>query len=352
MLQKTILAGVGAGWLCAIVASPVSAQPSGAALGPASQPTGPGNLVYEVVEVQRRVRVAPIGEDPVTGTRWRQVKRGDHLKAGDQIHTGLRSKLKLVARPANPPTVILIENATLMNISELQQLPGTSRSRIELGYGAIRAGVAEGEVRSDMQISSPAAVLSKRGTDIFRVEYMNGRFRMSLSDQGRGMLEAMQLEWSVQGRLVRTRNRFVAPGQFVNQRMLQAIENVVFDRDVSVNDLFGLQGNDKLFAMMNDRGIGFLFQGFNAGVNTSSTDEVTTLADGEEDGGDGLLISAIQPGPDRNQGNFGIGQGIIPNLFNGLGRRRLHDMRQRECSGADPRTCKQRLSRRIGRRRR
>src|SRR5437868_1880347 len=139
---------------------------------PASAPSSE-KLVYEVQLVQGKVKVAPTGTDVLSETGWTRVKAGDILVAGQELDVPMRSKIKFVARPANPPTVIMIESMTHFNISALEVRDGAAYSRIELAHGAIRAGVAEGSNRSDMQIATPAATLSKKGTDIFRMEYIN-----------------------------------------------------------------------------------------------------------------------------------------------------------------------------------
>lgn len=339
--------------MCLVVASPVAAQPAATpASAPASRPVGDGELYWEVTEVQPKARIAPLGTHAVTGTEWRYVKVGDHLSAGQQIHTSWRSTVKLVARPASPPTVILIEGGTLMGVSQLAQLGETSKTRIELLYGAVRAGVAEGQVRSDMEIRCPVATLSKRGTDIFRFEYLNGRFRMSLSEQGRGMLRALQLQYGSRGNLLRSRSRFVTAGQFVTQRMAMAIDNVKFNRNINMNDPFGLIGNDQLFTLLNSHGLAFLLpQGKNL-VNMLDSPTQDGGVPGETDGldADGLNQPLGQVIRQGREGVFGIGQGIVPSIFGSDAKRRLQEVRNR-CRGLGAAACKQQQLKRLGRRR-
>src|SRR5258706_2286825 len=84
-------------------AEPQAAQP--AAKGPAA-----GTLRYEVVAVEGRVRVGPDSDTSlnVNGPGWFTPKVGDQLGAGLQIRVPLRSKIKFVAQPADPPTVMMI----------------------------------------------------------------------------------------------------------------------------------------------------------------------------------------------------------------------------------------------------
>jgi len=334
-----------------VLANRVAAQPPTApASAPASRPIGEGELYYEVIAVQPKVRIAPLGTDPVTGTEWRPVKVGDRISAGQQISTSLRSTVKLVARPANPPTVILIENATLLGVSELAQLGDSSKSRLELGYGAVRAGVAEGQVRSDMEIRCPVATLSKRGTDIFRFEYVNGQFRMSLSEQGRGMLQALQFQYGSSGNLLKSRSRFVTAGQFVTQRMAMAIDSVKFNRNININDPFGLMGNDQLFTLLNTHGLAFLLP-----QGTNLLNVLNSPGQGGDMGAtDGIIANGFnQPAGqvvrEAPEGIFGIGQGTVPSVF-GLGsKRRLQELRDRE-HALNAAASKRQMLKRLGRR--
>lgn len=295
---------------------------------PSSAPAaGVPSLVYEVIAVQGKVRIAPTGTDPLRDEGWSAVQVGDSLVAGKQICVPLRGALKLVARPADPPTVIMIEPSTLVNISELSIQSGTARSRIDLGYGAIRAGVAEGNVRSDMQIQCPVATLSKRGTDIFRFEYHEGRFFMSLSEQGRGMIQAIQMQSGSLGQLNLLKSRFVTPGQFVTQQMARAIDTMQFDRRIVINDLFGLIGSEKLMLMTNQLGLGFLIQ---PGINTIGglRGQPIPIVPTPPQGGLDPVVQSLQgavnvpllPPIRRTQkaGDFGIGQGPLPPLLPGM----------------------------------
>ncbi len=310
------------------------AQPAFAQTGPAPQVQSAGlissdtigDLRYEVTAVTGNVRFAPIGADPLQDTGWQKVSVGDQLGAGMQIHVpAIRAGLKLTAKPSEPPTVILIERGTLIGISELHldRQQGTARSRVKLAYGAIRAGVAEGATRSDMEIESPVATLSKRGTDIFRFEYRNGRFMMSLSEQGRGLIQAIQTRSGEFGGLDRFRSRHVTPGQFVTHQMMRAIEHVQFDRAVNINDAFGLQGLDEMFTMLNSPGgLAFLLpQGSNlagmldgarqpgrTGPTTNFDNQVQTLLN--------QVYQSMAPRTRQSPvGDFGIGQGPVPGIL-------------------------------------
>jgi len=296
-------------------AEPTPAAPAG------SQPAADdGSLVYEVNEIEGRVHVGPTGIDPklIPNGGWQPLKKGESLHGGQQIKVAFRGKVKLVARPADPPTVLLFDSGTLVQISELSLKNGVAKSRLELGYGQIKAGVAESGTRSDMQIQSPSATLSKRGTDIFAFEVRpDGRFKMFLTEQGRGLVQAIQTQSTQFGAMNAMRSRFLTPGQWITQRMARAIDNVQFDRNVSVNDLYGLQGMDQLFTMLNDHGFGFLLPAGGGGspVNyLGSSDEQTGDASPEQGNPLGYpnFLGSIRA---VVGGNFGIGQGSVPSVF-------------------------------------
>jgi hypothetical protein len=281
-------------------------------------------LRYEVIAVKGNVRIGPLGLDPKSNEGWSKAQVGDLLGAGLQVHVPLRGAIKLTARPAEPPTVIMIEQVTLVAVTELGLADNKAKSRIKLAYGAIRAGVAEGATRSDMEIESPVATLSKRGTDIFRFECHNGHFMMSLSEEGRGLIQAIQTRAAQLGALDRTRSRFLTPGQWISQQMLRAIDSVQFDRNVNVTDNFGLQGLDQLFTMLNDRGgLAFLLPAGNNPANILDSPTQTGMIGGRplfdqaQTTQNQLLQSLFQgivPKPTHG-GDFGIGQGRVPGVF-------------------------------------
>ncbi len=300
-------------------AAPSYAQDADIPAAPQPQPQPVATMNYEVSELVGVVRVSPIGLDPMKEEGWRRVKRGELLSAGSQISTGIRSRIRLAARPAEPPTVVMLESMTLLSIDELALLKQdgqpTHRVRFGLAYGAVRAGVAETEVRSDMEIHAPGATLSKRGTDIFRFEYnLDGRFSMSLSEQGRGMLQAIQYKFGASGAVLDSRSRLMTPGQGVTHRMLQAITSVKFDRAVNINDQFGLGESDLNFVLNNDRGFGFLLPVEGQLYIVDTPTGGIPQADGDD------MLSFPQ-GPairDIREGDFGIGQGLLPGIFGGI----------------------------------
>ncbi|MFQ5501564.1 MAG: hypothetical protein ACE5EQ_04600 [Phycisphaerae bacterium] len=335
MTRKTALVFALAGLFSGMIAGPVWSQAPDPK--PAAQPTKPGGgLRYEVHQVQGKVRVSRIGIDPMDTAAWRYIQKGDLLGTGLQVSVPWRSSVKLVARPATPPTVLWIGRGSLVNIQELSIKRGVAKARLDLGYGIIRAGVAEGGVRSDMEITCPAATLSKRGTDIFEITYRNGQFAMRLSDQGRGLIQAIQLQYGRNGNYLGARSRFLTPGQAVTHRMAQAIMSMQLDREISINDLFGLKGTDQLMNLIHDRGIGIFFS---QGGNLPDFLHPGTPGDGMNLPGmgvdhdtDGLGQTPVQTSQGRREGDFGIGQGGLPGIFEDDDKRRL-DSKRNACRG-------------------
>lgn len=328
-------AGLLVGCLCA-TATLSAEEPA----KPAQNAPGGDSLVYEVIEVEGRARVAPTGTDVMRDEGWTLIKQGDFIRAGQQLRVPTRSRVKLVARPAEPPTVVLFETSTLVNISELAMENGVARSRIQIAHGAVKAGVAEGEIRSDMEIESPTATLSKKGTDIFGMEVQpDGRFTMFLSEQGRGLVQGILTQSGGFG-ASQLRSRNLTPGQWITQQMARAIDNVQFDRKVLVNDVYGLTGVDQLFTLLNDRGgISFMLPTGNSpwsffgnatprdGIFSSLGAQQQNQSIANSFGGQGAQTIRNFSG-----GDFGIGQGQVPGVFGAA--RNIQAARQ--CTGSKP----------------
>lgn len=312
MTRRLIMAALVPTFAGIFWATTVFAQATPAGTQPAASD---GSLVYEVIAIERNVRVAPAGTDPKVAAGWRPLKLGESLRAGQQVSVPIRGTLKLVARPADPPTVLLFDRMSLVQISELSLANGVAKSRIELAYGQIKAGVAEGRTRSDMEIQSPAATLSKRGTDIFGIEVRpDGRFNMFLTDQGRGLVQAIQMQSTQIGAMNAMRSRMITPGQWITHQMARAIDNVQFDRNVNINDVYGMKGMDQLFTMLNDRGFGFLLPA--GGGSPLNFQGSQTTEEGQEPPGLGQPFpQLIQQIRTITEGNFGIGQGNVPSVF-------------------------------------
>ncbi len=312
-----------------------------------SQPTstaGGEPMYYVVQDVDGKPMYSSVSTDATSAgdSNWKVIKVGDRLGSGVKILVPVRAALKLVLEPSTPPMVMAFEPGTQVAIEDLALRNGVAVSRLALGVGAVKAGVAEsGEIRSDMTISTPAGTLSKRGTDIYTVEYQNGRFRMSLSDQGRGLIQAIQLKFGSQGQLLGTRSRFVTRGQFVTQEMFKAIDHVRFDRNINVNDLIGLTNNEAL-TILNNRGFGFVLPIGENTVNILGSPNMQT-----PDGGTGLMNGVTTVGigraTPRREGDFGVGQTLLP-IRSPLGSdntgRRIVKTRKTDCAHGESGQCR------------
>lgn len=295
-----------------------------ASIGLGQLPANGGAPVFQVFEVRGDAKWGVgtnLKADSETG--WRTVRVGDKYPRETQIRTGLRTKVKLVMVPAKPATIVMVEPLTLASIDELLQRDGKAVTRLGLAYGAIRAGVAEGELRNDLQIRAPVATLSKRGTWGFRLyaERGTGRWEMSLSE--RGLVEAIQ---NLTGQ-----RRFITPGQTINQFMSHWIEAVHFTQQLTVHDPFGIKGADLLFNLNNGTGLGVLLFGGNGTIGVLNTVgnfriEHLDLTPGGQNNNQSSnqnasslrLSQAIQNraqnrGPFRRpDGDFGVGFGSVP----------------------------------------
>ncbi len=284
------------------------------------QPPAAGELRFQVVKVSGKARWGPLEARPDGDAGWQQVQIGDVYGSGVQINTPLRSKVQLALTPAQPPTIVMIEPLTLASVDDLFARQDAAVTRLGLAYGAIRAGVAESEVRSEFEIRAPVATLSKRGTWGFRlsVEFGTGRFEISLAD--RGLLELIHQSGQ---------RGFILPGQSMNQYLMRWIESAQFNQPVSVQDLFGLQGAELFFNMLNNGGLGVIGFGNNP-INilnlSGREDRGLFFASTSGDLGGVLggvqqlrLAQALQSRIDlgqniqrRPEGDFGVGFGRVP----------------------------------------
>jgi hypothetical protein len=206
--------------------SPAIAQPSPTTNQSADAAKPVEKLTAECLKVKGMVQWAPIGCKSTDAEAWKPVKLGGTYSDGIQIRTGLRSS---VIFKFGDDTVAQVDRMTLAALSEFYRSGQRKRTLIDLDYGTVRAGVAEtGALRSDFQINSPSATLSKRGTWGFEmwVERGTGRFSARLAD--RGLVEILQKSTG--------RRQQIRPQQWVNQAMMNWVETAKFERKVFVPD--------------------------------------------------------------------------------------------------------------------
>jgi hypothetical protein len=284
---------------------------------PATQPARIDEAFEARIEqVWGSVSTARVDEQGVRG-EWRPAKDGDLLPAGTWIRTRVRSKVLLTF---GDDTVVVIERATLASIDQFHRDGDAKVIKLGLGHGAVRAGVAETTLRSDMTIESPIATLSKKGTMVFRFEYLPGshQFIISLTDEG--LVEALNEETGA--------TYTVRPGTYVTDAMMRWIDRVTFDRVVYVIDPFGQTDPEAWFNAMNTTGIIVVEPGGGAtawalehrqGGELAAVDAANRAAMRRSASSLGLL----PPGAGvrvRPEGNFGTGRGRLPSVIRGGGQ--------------------------------
>jgi hypothetical protein len=209
----------------------------------------------KVIEVGGTVDWAPAGVSPLETEGWTPVATGDLLPAGTQIRTGLRSHVNLRFGEA---TYVNVRSATYAAIEQFYRTATTELVRVGLGYGTVRGGSSEGEVRSDVVVDSPTATLAKRGTEGWQifVEAGTGRFEVSLAQ--RGLIEAIQ---KLRGE--RAVSRLVRPGEFATHDTIAIkwFEQEKFNREVVLVQAEGITDADAAFTVDNSRGFGVIAPG-------------------------------------------------------------------------------------------
>ncbi|MEE9293731.1 MAG: hypothetical protein V3W34_02035 [Phycisphaerae bacterium] len=174
----------------------------------AQQEAQPGRRAMDAVaaEVSGNVKRAAAGVDAKDKDGWTQVQLNDNLPAGTQIKTAFRSFVTL--RFGND-TVVRVRAMTLASIDEFTQTQTEQSVRLSLGYGAIRGGTVERELRSELVVDSTVATLAKRGTQglVFEVVPEVGYFEASLTRSG--LLSLLHKALNVE--------KDVAAGESINQ---------------------------------------------------------------------------------------------------------------------------------------
>jgi hypothetical protein len=173
-----------------------------------------------------------------------------------------------------------------------------------VGYGKIRAGVAEGGLKSDFTVDSPVATLSKKGTWNFGLAYERGtdRFEVFLLDYG--LVDALNK--------ITGERRGLVPGELVTQVMRRWLDQVQILRNIPVPDILGQGDVEVAFNRIAQDGLGVLGPGEGRAVlinlsNITARNEFARLAH--------LLLPSLPtppPGerPDlRPEGFFGTGRG-------------------------------------------
>lgn len=215
-------------------------------------PTGTQAITARVIEVngdaQQRIGDAP----------WQPVKLNDEYGELTQIRTGIGASVKLEIGREEPFTAVVIDPVSSIILSEVHKTADTKRVRVGVGHGRIRAGVAEGGLRSDFTVDSPVATLSKKGTWNFGLYYERAtdRFEMFLLD--RGLVEALSKATS--------ELRTLQPGEAITQAMRRWADEAQLRRNVPVVELLGQDDIEIAFNRLRNDGIGVTDPGSGRGA--------------------------------------------------------------------------------------
>lgn len=271
-----------------------------------TQPAAPAAerqpVTARVLEVRGDVKHAPLDS-----TAWQPCQVDEEYPEQTVILTGVRSSIKLRIGSDDTHTVVVIEPASKTILSEAYQTADTKRVRIGVGYGRVRAGVAEGGLKSDFTVDCPVATLSKRGTWDFGLFYERGtgRFEIFLLDQG--LVEAFH-------KITRDR-RELLPGQVVTQVMRRWADEAQLRHNIPVVDVLGQSDIEVAFNTLQQSGLRVLDpqRGHTVLIDLRGHLGSELFAD--------LLRSTLTPlppgaggPPPRPEGYFGTGRGdeLIP----------------------------------------
>ncbi len=271
---------------------PAPEQPAAEAPAEAKQP-----IVARVIELHGDVKYAPLDSQD-----YKPCQLNDEYPERTKIITGVRSSIKLQIGDEEPYTCMLIEAVGKTILSEAYKTEATKRVRVGVGYGRIRAGVAEGGLKSDFTVDSPVATLSKRGTWGFTLFYERDTDYFDIGLTDRGLVQAIN-------RLTRER-RAVNPKELVTAAMRLWLDQAQFERNVPIPDILGLGDIEVAFNRLQQDGLGVLQPGEGKAVliNLSNESARADFAD--------LARRFVPSGgpPDlrgnlRAEGFFGTGRG-------------------------------------------
>jgi len=193
---------------------------------PSSAPADRTPITARVIEVRGDVKHAPLGSED-----WQPCQVDEEYPEQTVILTGLRSSVKLQIGQDDTYTLVVVEPASRTLIAEAYTTPDSKHVHVGVGYGQIRAGVAEGGLKSEFTVASPVATLSKRGTWNFGLFYERGteRFQIFLLDHG--LVEALHR--------ITGERRNVLPGEVVTRAMRRWADEAQVRRNVAIVDFLG-----------------------------------------------------------------------------------------------------------------
>ena len=274
---------------------PAPQQPQPAA----SQPAGVEAIMARVIEVHGEVDYAPL-----RSRDWKRCKVDDKYPPETKVRTGVRSSIKFQIGDGEPYTALMIESAGAVVISEAHKTSDTKRVRIGVGYGRIRAGVAEGGLKSDFTVDSPVATLSKRGTWNFGLAFERGTDRFEAFLLDRGLVDVLK-------KITRD-ERGLLPGELVTEAMRRWFDEAQIRRNVAIADILGQEDIEVAFNRLNNDGLGVLGPGGGRAVFLNLTSGVAQRNFAQLIGPllrTPIQVQPIQAGNLRPEGFFGTGRG-------------------------------------------
>lgn len=225
---------------------------------PASAPgvepaAGAQAIVARVIDVKGDVKHAPLDSK-----EYKPCAVGDEYPEMTKILTGINSSVKLQIGDEEPYTAMVIDRVSKVTLSELTRTSDSKRVRVGVANGSIRAGVAEGGLKSDFTVDSPVATLSKKGTWGFGLYYERDTdsFEISLLDQG--LVEAFNK--------VTGGKRIVLPRELVTETMKRWLDQVQTVRNVAIADILGQEDMTVAFNKFRSDGLGVLDPGSGSSV--------------------------------------------------------------------------------------
>lgn len=278
-----------------------AAEPSGGGQPPATAPAEQRQpITARVIELHGDVKHAPLDSQ-----EYKPCQINDEYPEQTKIITGLRSSIKLQIGDEEPYTCLLIESVGKTVLSEAHKTMDTKTVRVGVGYGRIRAGVAEGGLKSDFTVDSPVATLSKRGTWGLTLFYERATDYFDIGLTDRGLLEVIN-------KLTQQR-RLVNPKEVVTQAMRTWLDQAQFERNISVPDILGQADIEVAFNRLQHNGLGVLRPGEGRAVliNLSNRFARGRFAELARYALRLRLLQPSQPTLDRLQreGFFGTGRG-------------------------------------------
>jgi len=281
-------------------------KPAAQPVPAAGQPTERQPIMARVIEVHGDVKHAPLDSD-----EYQPCQLNDEYPEGTKIITGVRSSIKLQIGDEEPYTCMLIDAVGKTLLSEAYKTAETKRVRVGVGYGRIRAGVAEGGLKSDFTVDSPVATLSKRGTWGFSLFYERDTdcFDVGLSD--RGLIEVINQ--------LTNERRLLNPRELVTQAMRLWLDQAKFARNVPVADVLGQSDVEVVYNRLQQDGLGVLQPGGGRAVlidlsNETARADFARLARAALPAVGMLPPTGIEVQRLRAEGFFGTGRGdeLIP----------------------------------------